>query len=320
MAKNPSIVFMGTPDFAVPTLRKIHHSNYPVKAVITATDKPAGRGRNVLASPVKHYAQSAGIPIWQPQSLKDPEFIKQIRELGADIFIVVAFRILPEEIWSIPPLGTINLHASLLPQYRGAAPINWALINGETTTGITTFLIEKQVDTGMVLLQESVNLSNNMTAGKLHDILMEQGAELVMETIRGLQNNSISPTRQPDTDSLHLKPAPKLSRETGKINWDLKAEQIHNLIRGLSPIPGAWTHFHLGDGTHITTKIQLSEVVQEDNWGQPGDIITEKNKQLFIQTGEGTLRILKLQPSGKKSMSTVDFLRGFRETLTRAES
>ncbi len=299
-----NLVFMGTPEFAVPSLNALYQSRHRIKAVVTVPDKPSGRGRKLLPSAVKVAAQHLELPILQPDDLSDPGFKRQLFDLDADLFFVVGFRILPQDIFTMPPKGTVNLHASLLPQYRGAAPINWALISGEAETGVTTFFIEKSVDTGNVLLQAAIPVEENTTAGELHDELAALGAALAVRTLDGLEDGTLSASEQSGT----VTKAPKLTRELGKIDWSLPAERVHNLIRGLSPYPGCYTT--LGDRT---IKILRSRIVTRKNGdGDPGSIINlGKNGPLEVQTGNGIVELLELKPEGKKVMSVGEFIRGY---------
>ncbi len=299
-----NLIFMGTPEFAVPSLNALHQSRHTIKAVVTVPDKPSGRGRKLRPSTVKEAALHLNLPILQPHDLNDPEFKRQLFELDADLFFVVGFRILPESIFSMPPKGTVNLHASLLPKYRGAAPINWALINGESETGVTTFFIEKSVDTGNILLQAAIPIDENTTAGELHDELARLGAALAVRTIDGLQDGSLSASEQVGS----VTKAPKLTRDLGRIDWDQPVDRVHNLIRGLSPYPGCFTT--LGDRS---LKILRSRIVTRENGqSEPGTIINlGKNGPLEVQTGNGILELLQLKPEGKSAMSAGEFIRGY---------
>ncbi|MCX7987518.1 MAG: methionyl-tRNA formyltransferase, partial [Bacteroidales bacterium] len=237
------LVFMGTPEFAVPSLKILHESRHDVVAVVTAPDKPAGRGMKIQQSPVKIYALDHSLPVLQPVKLKDPDFIKHLAEYKADLFVVVAFRMLPAEVWQMPPKGTVNLHASLLPQYRGAAPINWAIINGECVTGVTTFFIEQEIDTGQIIFSEKVDIDPNETAGELHDKLMNIGAKLLLKTVDAIETGAFQPIPQNVISEIApLKIAPKIFKDTCKINWNQSATHIHNLVRGLSPVPAAFAY------------------------------------------------------------------------------
>ncbi|HMT67292.1 MAG TPA: methionyl-tRNA formyltransferase, partial [Bacteroidales bacterium] len=281
-----------------------------IAAVITAPDRPCGRGRKITFSPVKKYAMDHRLTLFQPEKLRDPEFISALRDINADLFVVVAFRMLPEEVWSMPRLGTFNLHASLLPQYRGAAPINHAIINGETMTGVTTFLIDEDIDTGMILLSRETAILPDETAGSLHDRLMETGARLVVETARGLAAGSLKPAPQEKMDDTMLKPAPKISPADMVIRWEKIAENIHNLIRGLSPCPGANTMLRK-EGRSLRLKILDSTINYEITGNIPGTLIVTEKSRLMVACGKDTLEILSLIPEGRKRMSAAEFLRGF---------
>ncbi len=302
------IVFMGTPEFAVPALRKTDE-NHQVVAVVTAPDRPAGRGKKLRYSAVKQAAMDLKIPVLQPTNLKSEHFLAELQELDADLYVVVAFRMLPERVWSLPAKGTINLHASLLPQYRGAAPINWAIINGEKTTGLTTFFIEKEIDTGKIIDTAEVPITPNEDAGSLHDKMMARGAELLKRTLHAIKNGTASPRSQQWSDK--LQGAPKLFKENTQIDWTKGQEALHNFIRGLSPYPAAYT---ITDGDE-NFKILASEITAGTNFGSPGDVKIDADR-LLVQTGKGVLSITVLQAPGKKRMNTVDFLRGFRDVKT----
>ncbi len=295
------IVFFGTPDFAIPALNKILESKHSLEAVVTAPDKERGRGRKVQFTPVKKFALEHNIKVLQPTKFKDEDFIETLRNINADLFVVVAFRILPKEVFTIPPEGSFNLHASLLPKYRGAAPIQWALINGETETGVTTFFLKEKVDTGNIILQRKVKIAEDDNFGTLHDKLAEVGAGLVVETIDLIESGNYRLTEQ---DNSLATPAPKITKDICRIEWSKSAREIHNLIRGLSPYPAAF--FEHGGKTY---KIFASEVVEQPGL-EPGEIHTTK-KELFIGTGEQTLKILEIQPEGRKRMKTDEFLRGY---------
>jgi methionyl-tRNA formyltransferase len=305
------IIYMGTPGFATEPLRALFDAGYDIAAVITAPDKPSGRGLQVNVSDVKKCALELGLNILQPTSLKEPGFLNQLKSLKADLFIVVAFRMLPKEVWSIPSLGCFNLHASLLPQYRGAAPINHSLINGETITGVTTFFIDSKIDTGDILFQESCVIEEKDNAGTLHDKLMNIGAKLVVKTANAIFEKSLSSVPQSDTDE-PLKTAPKLSRETGKISWKKSNIDIHNQVRGLSPYPAAYTEMICGDKI-IQIKIFETEIVTNSSSGPHGSIIKESKHSFIVSCGQGYLRILDLQPAGKRRMKASEFLAGIRE-------
>ena len=301
---------MGTPDFAVETLKALVENNYNVVGVITMPDKPAGRGHKLQYSPVKQYALEYNLPLLQPSNLKDPEFISALKEWNADLQIVVAFRMLPEIVWNMPPKGTINLHASLLPQYRGAAPINWAIINGDTKTGITTFLLQHEIDTGNILEQEEVLIFPDDNAGIVHDKLMTLGAELILKTVNAIDNNTITP--RPQSAFEELKPAPKIFKETCKIDWTKTPEQIHNLVRGLSPYPAAWAELQLDDGAKVGIKIYKTKPFNESHSLLPGTIVTDGKKLIRVAVEGGFVDLLELQLAGKKRMTTEELLRGFK--------
>ena len=301
------IVFMGTPEFAVFSLKCLMEAGYEIAAVVTAPDKPAGRGMELQESAVKKFAASNGLRILQPVKLKDHLFIESLRDLNADLFVVVAFRMLPEAVWNMPPLGTINVHASLLPQYRGAAPINWAVINGETMTGVTTFKLKHQIDTGNILLSSPVPIKKEDNAGSVHDKLMKEGGLLLVETLKQLQSGSLKETSQDTIDENQLHHAPKIHAETCRIDWDQPAEHIYNLIRGLSPYPAAFTSF---DGKKM--KIFSSSVIKGASETAPGMVITDNKTFLRFAAKDGMVDIHELQWEGRKRMNTADFLRGYR--------
>ena len=328
--KKTRIVYMGTPEFAVAPLKELLDRKYKVVAVVTVADKPAGRGQKVGESAVKKFAVERGIPVLQPVKLKDPEFLAKLKSYKADMFIVVAFRMLPEEVWAMPKLGTFNLHASLLPQYRGAAPINWAVINGEARTGATTFMIDKQIDTGGIILRQDILIGKDDTAGDIHDRLMEIGAEMVVQTAQGLIERNVETRVQRSfiQGSEVLKPAPKLTRELCHIDWDDTTKQIHNLIRGLSPYPAAFTELVKGDAAPLQLKIYSAEPVRsaepvilseaKDLSGRlsgkaPGSIISDGKSYLWITTADGAISVKEAQLAGKKRMSIEAFLLGFRD-------
>ncbi|MCK5821723.1 MAG: methionyl-tRNA formyltransferase [Bacteroidales bacterium] len=311
---------MGTPDFAVASLKKLIDNNHQVVGVVTAPDRPAGRGQKLRLSPVKLSALEFNIPVLQPEKLKNPDFLEDLKQLKADLFIVVAFRMLPEIVWNMPPLGTFNLHASLLPQYRGAAPINWALINGEKETGITTFFINEQIDTGKILLQKKIALEDNMTAGELHDILMEAGSTLLSKTANSIINQTITPTPQIISNSTQvIKAAPKIFKDDCRINWIQPASIVHNLIRGLSPYPAAWTRFFNQDNESFQAKVFRSEIHDLSTELEPGQLFITQDSELLAGTTTKNIKILSIQPEGKRKMDIKDFLRGFRGTLSKAK-
>ena len=311
---NPTrIVFMGTPEFAVATLDALVRNRYKVVGVVTVADKPSGRGLKINESAVKKYAVEHNIPVLQPLKLKDPEFLEQLKALKADIFVVVAFRMLPKEVWSMPKLGTFNVHAALLPQYRGAAPINWAVINGERHTGITTFMIDEQIDTGNIMLRERCVIKPEDTAGDVHDRLMGIGAELAVQTVEGLIQGNIELHYQREYiqgDEV-LMSAPKLTPETCRIDWSRNSADIYNLIRGLSPFPTAWTEISAGDSEPVQLKIFFAR--PSERRGEPGQILSDGKSYLAICTSDGALDITDLQLAGKKRMDVKAFLAGFRE-------
>lgn len=301
------IVFMGTPDFAVATLKSIIEHNYNVVGVITAPDRPAGRGRKLKASAVKEYALSKNLRILQPTNLKDETFIEDLKALQANLNVVVAFRMLPKIVWDMPEYGTFNLHASLLPDYRGAAPINWAIINGEKKTGVTTFFIDEKIDTGHIIFQEQVFIEDNDNAGSLHDKLMNQGAELVINTLKGIENDTIEVVPQPKEDT--FKTAYKLNRDNTKINWEADIDTIHNLIRGLSPYPSAWCDLY-NKGVSQSIKIYDVSPVTEAHSFEIGKIIVEDNI-IKVAVKNGYVILNRLQLPGKKAMDGKALLNGY---------
>lgn len=311
MNKDLRIVYMGTPEFAVEALRRLVEGGYNIVGVITMPDKPAGRGHHLQYSAVKEYALSKNLPILQPEKLKDPVFIESLKALKADLQIVVAFRMLPEIVWSMPPLGTFNLHASLLPQYRGAAPINWAIINGEKETGITTFFLKQEIDTGEIIQQVHIPINETDNVGTIHDRLMTLGGDLVIETVENIIHGKVLPIPQ---DKIAIKgelhPAPKIFKDTCHIDWNKSTEQIYNLIRGLSPYPAAWSNLTTSNGISIITKIYDSKKITEAPSDKPGTIDTDNKHYLRVATSDGFIDILELQIPGKKRMSVEDFLRG----------
>ena len=308
------IVFMGTPDFAVASLEKIIESGQQVVAVVTAPDRPAGRGQKLMPSAVKEAALKHNIPVLQPEKLKSEEFIAKLKNINADLFVVVAFRMLPEIVWNMPKFGTINLHGSLLPQYRGAAPINWAVINGEKETGVTTFFITHEIDTGNILEHRKIQISEKDNAGTIHDRLMMVGAELLAETIGKIKKNEIKAQPQENfIGKLELKHAPKIFRETCKINWNNSTEKIYNLIRGLSPYPAAYSDLSEEGKELVSIKIvetDKEEILKQIQNKPPGNIETDGKTYLRIYTNDGSLSILSLQYPGKKRLSIEEFLKG----------
>jgi methionyl-tRNA formyltransferase len=305
MNQGPRIVFMGTPAFAVASLKALIDVKMNVVAVVTAPDKPAGRGMQLQESAVKQFAKANQIPVLQPVKLKAPEFLETLASYSPDLQIVVAFRMLPEKIWSFPPMGTLNVHGSLLPDYRGAAPINWAIINGETKTGVTTFQLQHAIDTGDILLQETIDITEQMTAGELHDIMMEVGANVLVKTVNGLVQKNISakPQAIPAID----KHAPKIFTKDCEINWNQSVEQVHNLVRGLAPFPGAITKV---DGKVVKLFSTQKELKQPKE--APGTFIIEDKKIAKFACKNGYLLLNDIQWEGKKRMPIEDFLRGYR--------
>ena len=306
------IVFLGTPDFAVESLRRIHEGGYNIVGVITMPDKPAGRGHKLLHSPVKQYAVANNLPLLQPVNLKDPQFVEELRSLGANLFVVIAFRMLPEVVWSMPELGTFNLHASLLPKYRGAAPINWAVINGDTETGVTTFFLKHEIDTGDIIRQERVEIAPTDNVGDVHDRLMMLGADLTIDTIEHIIAGDLKTIPQDDIlQGAEPAPAPKIFKDTCLIDWSKPAVNVHNLVRGLSPYPAAWTTFEQEGKEPITIKIFETAVVEYDAILTPGKFTIEGNR-MFVDCLDARVEILSLQAAGKKRMPTADFLRGLK--------
>lgn len=300
---------MGTPEFAVASLDKLIQNNYNVVAVVTVPDKPAGRGQQVQQSAVKKYALEKGLQVLQPEKLKEESFINELKELKADLQIVVAFRMLPEVVWNMPPMGTYNLHGSLLPKYRGAAPINWAIINGEAESGVTTFKLKHEIDTGNVMFQAKTSISQTTTAGELHDSLMNIGAELVLKTVKAIESGDYELKPQNDSQSIH---APKLYKETCKINWNSDAKKIYNLIRGLSPYPAAFTEFIDKNNQTLGIKIFKSEIEEVPHNQMPGDVSCDNKTYLKVACINGFIHIKELQMAGKKKMMIEEFLRGFK--------
>lgn len=298
------IVFLGTPDFAAASLQALIEHSFNVVAVVTAPDKPQGRGKKVGMSAVKMLAVRHDLPVLQPTNLKSDAFIQELRNYQADLQIVVAFRMLPEVVWDMPPLGTFNLHASLLPQYRGAAPINWAIINGEKETGVTTFFLKHEIDTGAIIYQETEPIHPNDTVGDLYDRLMEKGARLVVKTAAAIQSGEYP--QEPQLISGALKSAPKIFKDNCQINWDRSSQEVLNFIRGLSPYPGAWTHFE-----EKTLKIFKAQIINDVSASKTG-ILKIEHDRLLVKTSDGTIAIEELQMEGKKRMKTADFLRGYK--------
>ena len=304
------IVFMGTPEFAVPALEKIANQ-HTISAVVTAPDRPAGRGKQLRKSAIKEAAEKLNIKVLQPLNLKSPEFQSELQALNADLFVVVAFRMLPEVVWSMPRYGTINLHASLLPQYRGAAPINRAIMAGEKVTGLTTFLIEKEIDTGNILDQIQIPVGENQTAGELHDRMMETGADLLVNTIEKIATGKISPVEQSAIIGSELRSAPKIFKEDCMIDWKQNARAVHNHIRGLSPYPGAITAISDNTDPSQNFKILKSAVSEETSTVRPGTLEI-RGKMMWVATNDYWLKILEIQAPGKRSLPVDEFLRGYK--------
>lgn len=312
MTSKPRIIFMGTPDFAVASLAAIHEAGHLIVAVITAPDKPAGRGRKLRPSAVKQYALEQNLPILQPTNLKDELFLAELKALKADLQVVVAFRMLPKVVWQMPPMGTFNLHASLLPAYRGAAPINWALINGENQSGVTTFMINEEIDTGAILKHKTCEIGPRMNAGALHDTLMILGSKLVLETIADLSKGKLKAKPQSEGSE---KAAPKLNKENTRIQWTSEADVLYNFVRGLSPFPGAWTMANIS-GISGSCKIFDLNLPSQAEQGldlklEPGRLLVQ-DKKLFVGCKNGHLEILEMQLPGKRKMPVKDLLNGLR--------
>lgn len=293
---------MGTPEFAVPSLQALIDHQYNVVAVITAPDKPQGRGQKLTPSPVKECALKYEVPVLQPANLKDPDFISELKSYNANLQVVVAFRMLPEVVWSMPALGTFNLHASLLPQYRGAAPINWAIINGEKETGVTTFFLKHEIDTGSIIFQEKETIHDNDNAGSLYERLMNKGATLVLKTVQSIEKGDYPSI--PQQEQIEIKHAPKIFKETCEINWNQNSQQIINFIRGLSPYPAAWTKIN-----NKTFKVFQASIAPSTSQSvEP--ILTDQKNYLYFKSKDGWVSVDELQPEGKKRMNIADFFRG----------
>lgn len=310
------IVFFGTPEFAVASLDALVKGGYNVVAVVTMPDKPAGRGKHLAQSDVKRYAVEHGLRLLQPERLKDENFVEALRACRADLFIVIAFRMLPEVVWTMPPLGTFNLHASLLPRYRGAAPINRAVMNGDTVTGVTTFMLKHEIDTGDVLRQESIDIGPDENAGSVHDRLMALGAELTVDTVEHIVAGDLRPTPQDqlvkDTEAT---PAPKIFKADCRIDWEKSAEEIHNHVRGLAPYPAAWTELAGAEGeAPMSVKILATRRSADSAELAPGHFALA-GKRVLAGCGSGSLEIVELQPAGKRAMSAADFVRGLRKGI-----
>jgi len=315
MIRELRILFMGTPEFAVAGLDALIRDEQHVIAVVTSMDKPAGRGRKIRTSPIKDYALSQNIPVLQPDKLKSPSFLAELQDLQPDLLVVVAFRMLPEQVWKLPPMGTINLHASLLPQYRGAAPINRVLMNGETETGLTTFFIEKEIDTGKIILQETVPVDPDEDAGSLHDKMMNTGASLLVRTVRAIAGGN--PPLIDQTALIRkqeeLKTAPKIFTEDCRVDWDQETEVVYNHIRGLAPYPAAWTILKNQAGEEKILKIFAAEKEILPVNEKPGTLLTDDENALEIACRNGIIRLTRIQLEGKKKMDTPEFLRGLKD-------
>lgn len=311
MEKNISIAYFGTPEFAASQLEAILKAGYHVAVVVTMPDKPAGRGRKIQYSDVKKTALEHNLPLLQPEKLKDPAFLEQLASFKANLFIVVAFRMLPAMVWQMPELGTFNLHASLLPQYRGAAPINFAIINGETETGLTTFFLNEEIDKGAVIMRERVAIRPDETAGELHDELMLLGNRVVVDTIKKIEEGNVQALPQETlSDSHPLKPAPKISKEFCNVDWSCDCQTVYNLIRGLSPYPAAHTQLQSDNGEVIDLKIYATEIEPCTPYVAPGIVVTDNKKHLKIALSDGFIHLTHVQQAGKKAMPISDFLRG----------
>ncbi len=311
------IVFMGTPEFAVGTLQRLVEGGYHVVAVVTQPDKPVGRHQDTLQpSQVKLYAQAKGLPVLQPVKMKDPEFVEQLRSFQADLQVVVAFRMLPEVVWAMPRFGTFNVHAALLPQYRGAAPINWAVINGETQTGVTTFFLDHDIDTGRIIMQKPFEIEDDFNVENVYDGLMELGAEIAVETIDRILDGDGKVESLPQEEMIpvgtELHPAPKIFKETCEINWNQEAKKVYDFIRGLSPYPGAWTTLVSPEGKETVLKVYAASKTGDITKEPVGALLTAKNR-LMVATGDGLLNLEEVQLAGKKRMKAADFLNGFRD-------
>lgn len=307
--KDLKIVFFGTPEFAVASLDALVKGGYNVVGVVTMPDKPAGRGKKIRMSDVKQYALEHNLPVLQPEKLRDEEFQNELRSLEADLFIVIAFRMLPESVWAMPRLGTFNLHASLLPKYRGAAPINHAIMNGDTVTGVTTFFLTHTIDTGDMIARREIEIGPDENAGQLHDRLMALGAEEVISTVDSIIENTLTTTPQPDGE---FTPAPKIFKDTCRINWDSPAQQLHNFVRGLAPYPAAWSHMIELSGKPSDVKILATSVsdIPADLSLTPGRAAVV-GKNLYVGTSTFPVRILEIQPAGKKAMPATAFILGY---------
>jgi methionyl-tRNA formyltransferase len=306
-------VFFGTPDFAVESLDRLVSGGYNIVGVVTMPDKAAGRGHKMFQSPVKEYALAHNLKLMQPANLKDPEFVEELRSLNADLQIVIAFRMMPEVVWNMPPLGTFNLHASLLPKYRGAAPINWAVMNGDKETGVTTFFLKHEIDTGDIIQQEKIEIAETDNVGVVHDRLMTLGAGMVVETVDAIIAGTVKPIPQEDllNKDEEPTPAPKIFKETCEIDFKRTAREVYNHIRGLSPYPAAWTTIKDANGTEFALKIYETELPSEIVVGEPGAVVATKDTLTFA-CADGSIEVKSIQLAGKKRMTTAEFLRGFK--------
>ncbi|MEG1998977.1 MAG: methionyl-tRNA formyltransferase [Bacteroidales bacterium] len=309
--KELRIVYMGTPEFAVESLKQLVDRGYNIVGVVTMPDKPAGRGQKIKFSAVKEYALTKGIKILQPQKLKDESFLSELRSLNASLQIVVAFRMLPEVVWNMPLLGTFNLHASLLPQYRGAAPINWAIINGDTESGATTFFLTHEIDTGKIIMQRRTTISNDDCAGSLHDRLMVMGADMVTDTVDAIITTDVKPIEQNELRKGELRTAPKIFKDNCKIDWKQNAGCVRNLIRGLSPYPGAWSDLTITNCDPITVKIYECNIVPSTEKAEPGSIKSDGKHYIEVACGTDTVHLTSIQLPGKKRLTVEELLRGF---------
>ena len=307
------IVFFGTPDFAVESLDRLVSGGYNIVGVVTMPDKAAGRGHKMFQSPVKEYALAHNLKLMQPANLKDPEFVEELRSLNADLQIVIAFRMMPEVVWNMPPLGTFNLHASLLPKYRGAAPINWAVMNGDKETGVTTFFLKHEIDTGDIIQQEKIEIAETDNVGVVHDRLMTLGAGMVVETVDAIIAGTVKPIPQEDllNKDEEPTPAPQIFKETCEIDFKRTAREVYNHIRGLSPYPAAWTTIKDANGAEFALKIYETELPSEKVVGEPGAVVATKDTLTFA-CADGSIEVKSIQLAGKKRMTTAEFLRGFK--------
>ena len=311
--KDLRIVFMGTPEFAVASLKRLVEEGYNIVAVVTTPDKPAGRGQKLHESDVKVAARELGLPILQPEKLRDPEFVEAMQELKPDLGIVIAFRMLPEVIWAMPRLGTFNLHASLLPQYRGAAPINWAIINGEKETGITTFLLNHEIDKGAIIAQHTEPILAEDNIGTMYDKLMTKGCDLVVDTVEKIASGDFTAIEQMHIDEATLKPAPKIFKDDCRIDWSWEGERIVNFVRGLSPYPAAWSPMYLNGEERGSAKIFEVKFEPKAHNGEVGKIFSDGKESISVSCADGIIHIRSMQMAGKKRMSNHDLLLGFRD-------